>query len=291
MYVLKSPGVLHQLHIGAGSSPRLTIASPPITVSLIKVRFSFIGFPLSLASAQKPAPTAQKIFDGRPRGTLDSLPASEVTRRLQRAHGSLRYAGRSQPQAPMARSPHEITTLLVDWKHGNRAAGEQLIEIVYPELRRLAAHYLRPERPDHTLQATALVHELYVRLIAGESVHWEDRAHFFAVAAQQLRRILIDHARGLHAAKRGGGQAKVTMADVGLTPAQNIDVLALDEALTRLEQLDPRAAKIVELRYFAGLEEKEAAAALGVSLATLKRDWNFARAWLLSQLMPSGSGT
>jgi RNA polymerase sigma-70 factor (ECF subfamily) len=119
----------------------------------------------------------------------------------------------------MPRDPREITTLLMNWKHGDRAAGEELISAVYPELRRLAAHYLRPERPDHTLQATALVHELYLRLFAGESVSWENRAHFFAVAAQQLRRILIDHARGVHAAKRGGGQAKVTLADVGLGPA------------------------------------------------------------------------
>jgi RNA polymerase sigma factor (TIGR02999 family) len=190
----------------------------------------------------------------------------------------------------MPRNPQEITTLLMNWQQGDRIAGDELIGLVYPELRRLAAHYLRPERPGHTLQATALVHELYVRLFAGEPISWENRAHFFAVAAQQLRRILIDHARGVNAAKRGGGQARVTLADVGLAPAQNIDVLALDEALTRLEQLDPRAAKTVELRFFAGLEEKEAAAVLDVSVATLKRDWNFARAWLVSQLFPPGSG-
>jgi RNA polymerase sigma-70 factor (ECF subfamily) len=191
----------------------------------------------------------------------------------------------------MPRSPQEITTLLIGWRAGDRTAGNELISIVYPELRRLAAHYLRQERADHTLQATALVHELYVRLFASEPVSWENRAHFFAVAAQQLRRILIDHARSVRAAKRGGEFARVTLADIPQPVQESLDLLALDEALTRLEELDPRVARVVELRFFAGLEEKDAATVLDISVATLKRDWTFAKAWLISQLAASGSDT
>jgi RNA polymerase sigma-70 factor, ECF subfamily len=188
----------------------------------------------------------------------------------------------------MPRNPQEITTLLIGWRAGDRTAGDELVAIVYPELRRLAAHYLRQERVGHTLQATALVHELYVRLFASEPVSWENRAHFFAVAAQQLRRILIDYARSARAAKRGGHFARVTLADIPQPMQENLDLLALDEALARLEELDPRVARVVELRFFAGLEEKDAATVLDISVATLKRDWTFAKAWLVSQLTASG---
>jgi RNA polymerase sigma factor (TIGR02999 family) len=190
----------------------------------------------------------------------------------------------------MARDAREITRLLMEWRRGNAAAGNTLIALVYPELRRLAAHYLRQQRSNHTLQPNELVHELYVRLIAPNPITLQDRAHFFAIAAQQLRRILIDYARAARAAKRGGEQVRVTFADVPQCMVrESDDLLAVDEALTRLEKVDPRAARVVELRFFGGLQEKEAAQALHVSIATLKRDWAFARAWLSAQLMPSAA--
>jgi RNA polymerase sigma factor (TIGR02999 family) len=188
----------------------------------------------------------------------------------------------------VARTPQEITTLLLDWRQGNAAASDELLAVVYQELRRLAAHYLRQERPDHTLQATALVHELYLRLLGAEPINWQNRAHFFAVAAQQMRRILIDHARALQADKRGGQRVKLTLGAVkGWVGTQEEDLLAVNEALEQLSRLDPRAAQVVELRFFGGLQEKEAAEVLGISVATLKRDWEFARTWLLSRLQPS----
>lgn len=145
---------------------------------------------------------------------------------------------------------------------------------------------MRRERGEHTLQPTALVHETYLRLFGSEPIEWQNRAHFFAVAAQQLRRILVDHARRGQRAKRGGGQAKFSLDEYdGPVVYRNERVLEIDEALTRLESLDHRAARVVELRYFGGLSEKEAAEALGISLATLKRDWEFARTWLASQLI------
>lgn len=184
--------------------------------------------------------------------------------------------------------PAAVTTLLLDWRQGNRAAGEQLLTVIYDGLHRLAAHYLQGERADHTLQPTALVHELYLRLFAAAPVAAEDRAHLFALAARTLRHILVDHARRHRADKRGGAQFKVTLtAAEGWAEAPDEDLLALDEALERLAQLAPQAAQVVELRFFSGLSEPEVAAVLGVPLITVKRDWQFARAWLLSQLRPS----
>jgi RNA polymerase sigma factor (TIGR02999 family) len=179
----------------------------------------------------------------------------------------------------------EVTTLLMGWRTGDREAGDQLIILVYHELKRLAVHLIRAERPDHTLQPTALVHELYLRLFGSEPIDWQNRAHFFAIAARQMRRVLTDYARSGQALKRGGKQVKLSISEIeGLAEVKDQDLLTLDEAIDRLAQLDHRAAQVVELRFFAGLEEKEAAAALGVSVATLKRDWQFARAWLLSRL-------
>ena len=179
----------------------------------------------------------------------------------------------------------EATTLLMDWRSGDREAGDQLITLVYQELKRLAVYLIRAERPDLTLQPTALVHELYLRLFASEPIDWQNRAHFFAIAARQMRRVLTDYARSAKALKRGGRQVKISTTEIlNLAGAKDQDLLDLDEAIERLAQLDARAAQVVELRFFAGLEEREAAAALGVSVATLKRDWQFARAWLLSQL-------
>lgn len=179
-----------------------------------------------------------------------------------------------------------ITDLLKDWSAGKREAASQLMEVVYDDLHRLAARQMRRERGEHTLQTTALVHETYLRLCGSEPVDWQNRAHFFAVAAQQVRRVLVDHARRAKSGRRGGGQIKFCLAD-GDCPVIDRDerLLAIDEALARLEVLDERAAKVIELRFFGGLSEKEAAASLSISVATLKRDWDFARTWLASQLM------
>jgi RNA polymerase sigma factor (TIGR02999 family) len=180
-----------------------------------------------------------------------------------------------------------VTTLLANWRGGDPSAAEKLIETVYKELRQLAGHYMRDEREDHTLQPTALVHEMFLRLAKSEPVSWQNRAHFFAVAAQQLRRILVNHARDRQAEKRGGKRVKLTLSYLnGLSQACDLDVLVLNDALDRLEKFEPRAARVIELRFFAGLNEAEAAEALGISVASLKRDWAFGRAWLLRQLGP-----
>jgi RNA polymerase sigma factor (TIGR02999 family) len=188
-------------------------------------------------------------------------------------------------------APPAITGLLRSWRAGDEEAGQQLMERAYQDLRRLAAAQLRGERPGHTLQATALVHELYLRLFSGETPAWEDRAHFLATAARQLRHLVIDHARRRNARKRGGPNARADVDLLGLAGVP-LDgrVLDLDEALRALEQLEPRAASVVELRFFGGLEEKEIAAALGISVATVKRDWTFARSWLKVRMRAPSSG-
>jgi RNA polymerase sigma-70 factor, ECF subfamily len=184
---------------------------------------------------------------------------------------------------PMAENPPDLTDLLIDWRNGNQEAGNELMLAVYDRLHRMAAYYLRYERDGHTMETTDLVHELYIKMLRSKPVKWQDRAHFFAVAGRQLRRILVDYARAAHAEKRGGD-----CLNISITVAKNLplpaNILDIDEALRNLETLDPRAAAGVELRFFAGLTETEIAEALGVSLATLHRDWRFARAWLSSQL-------
>ena len=178
-----------------------------------------------------------------------------------------------------------FTALLTEYRCGDEEAGKQLAVVVYQELRRLAGYYLQRERPDHTLQATALVHEAYVRLFSDGDCAWRDRTHFFNVAAQQMRRLLVDHARAAQAEKRYGGKIKVSLeALTGVAEERDEDLIALDEALGRFEALYPRASRIVELRFFGGLTEKEAAEVLEISTATLKRDWDFARAWLYRQI-------
>jgi RNA polymerase sigma-70 factor, ECF subfamily len=187
----------------------------------------------------------------------------------------------------MEPDPQDLTALLQRWQNGDEAAAGQVMTLVYHELRRLARVYMRRERAGHTLQPTALVHELYLRLFIDTSVEWRDRAHLFAVAAQQLRRILIDHARSLHRDRHGGGQLRVSLSEAeGWVEARELGLLALDDALRGLEELDPRAAQVVELRFFGGLKESEVAAVLGVSLATVKRDWDFSRTWLFDRLRP-----
>ena len=181
---------------------------------------------------------------------------------------------------------NDITALLNRWRSGDAAAANELAELVYGDLHRLAAREMRRECGGHTLQTTALLHEAYLRIFRPEPVECKDRAHFFAVAAQQLRRVLVDHARRSNSEKRGGDVVKFSLmdADGGGIPAFDARLLALNEVLTRLEELDPRAGKVVELRYFGGFTETEAANVLGISVATLKRDWDFAKTWLAAQL-------
>jgi RNA polymerase sigma-70 factor (ECF subfamily) len=180
----------------------------------------------------------------------------------------------------------EITVWLTDWRQGDEHARDRIFALIHPQLRQIAARLLQRERADHTLEPNALVNELCIRLLGNQPVSYQDRAHFLAIAAQTMRRILIDHARAGIAGKRGGEQQRVTLSAVdGWTPvADSEDILALDVTLSKLETLDARAARVVELRFFGGLEEDEVAAVLGVSVITVKRDWKAARAWLAGRL-------
>lgn len=182
-------------------------------------------------------------------------------------------------------SGSDVTQLLQEWKNGDELAIGRLTPIVYNELRRLAAYYLRDEHAADTLQPTALVHEAYIRLVAQSPPDWEGRAHFFGVAAHLMRQILVDHARRHHSAKRGGG-ARVTALDEALSfaPAKNKDLVALDDALGGLAKIDPRKAKIIELRYFGGFSVEETGQALSVSVATVGREQRLAEAWLHREL-------
>ncbi|HEY6230274.1 MAG TPA: sigma-70 family RNA polymerase sigma factor [Pyrinomonadaceae bacterium] len=174
-----------------------------------------------------------------------------------------------------------MTQLLIGWSEGDKESLNRLVPLVYDELHRQAARYLRHERPGHTLQTTALIHEAYLRLIDQKNVHWQNRAHFFGIAAQMMRRILVDHARGKKRAKRGGSGIRISFSEVVLkTPDEELDFLALDEALDRLAALDEQQARIVELRFFSGLTVEETAEVLSISTATVKRDWSMAKAWL-----------
>jgi RNA polymerase sigma factor (TIGR02999 family) len=180
----------------------------------------------------------------------------------------------------------EVSTLLRAWTEGDRSALDKLTPIVYDELRRLARYYLKGERPGHTLQTTALVNEAYLRLVDYKHMQWQDRAHFFAVSAQLMRRILVDHARR-HNLKRGRGVQHVSLDEALLVgTARSADLVALDEALQALARLDPRKAQVVELRFFGGLSVEETAEVLKVSPVTVMRDWSTARAWLYRELDP-----
>jgi RNA polymerase sigma-70 factor (ECF subfamily) len=188
--------------------------------------------------------------------------------------------------APPAMSESdEVTLLLSALTRGDDGAASKLIPVVYDELRRLAGSYMRRERVDHTLQATALVHEAYLKLIEQRSINWQSRAHFFGVAAQLMRRILIDHARGHSRQKRGGEQQKVSLDEIFVFSEKRADeLLAVDDSLNQLAKIDPRQARVVELRFFGGLSVEEAAEVLGVSPKTVKRDWSVAKAWLYADL-------
>jgi len=182
----------------------------------------------------------------------------------------------------------EITRLLHAWASGDEHALQQLTPRVYQELRRLAGHFMHGERPGNSMQATALVHEAYLRLLEAPHVDWNDRAHFFAVAAQMMRRILVDAARKRATAKRGGDAARVNLDEVpDIASSRGTELIALDDALEALAKIDPRKSRIVELRYFAGLSVDETAAVLKISAETVTRDWRVARAWLMAELSKS----
>jgi len=206
------------------------------------------------------------------------------------SQGGGRIDPRSPPSTNSGRgmasaSPRDITGLLLAWREGDKKAFEALVPLVYAELRRLAHQHMRSERHDHPLQTTALVHEVYLRLIDSSRVHWRNRAHLFAVAAQLMRRVLVDAARARDARKRGGGISLVGLAEgIDAAVERSRDVVAVDDALTALAQLDVRKARVVELRYFGGLTAEETAEALGVSVETVTRDWRMARLWLLREL-------
>jgi RNA polymerase sigma factor (TIGR02999 family) len=188
----------------------------------------------------------------------------------------------------VSNGPRDLTRLLGAIREGDRSALERLIPVVYDELRDLAAHYIRGERPDHTLQPTALVHEAYMRLaghVAQHGADWRDRAHFFGIAARVMRQVLVDHARAHEAAKRGAGYTRVTLSEeLRIVEEETVDLLALDVALTRLASLDADQARLVELRFFAGLTVEETAEVVGRSPTTVKREWRVARAWLHREL-------
>jgi len=191
--------------------------------------------------------------------------------------------GRSEPVVhPYS---NEVTKLLQRWRDGNREALDALLPLVYEELRCLAHRHLRNERQDHTLQSTALVHEAYFRMVGQDFPEWEGRAHFFAIAAQLMRQILVDYARSRRAAKRGGGICMVMLDDIEALPERkDVDIVALNDALNTLAELDPRQTRVVELRFFAGLSLEEISEVMGIATATVQRDWTAARAWLYREM-------
>ena len=189
---------------------------------------------------------------------------------------------------PMIAPPRQqVTQILIDWSEGDREAADRLMPLVYDELRQLARSYLQRERAGHTLQATGLVHEAYLRLVDQTSVTWQNRAHFFRVAAQVMRRILVDHARRFRASKRGGEWEKVEFDEaLALAPSRSVDLIALDDALQDLAQLKPEHSQIVELRFFGGLSFEEVGEVLDISSRTAEREWRMARAWLRRAVFP-----
>ena len=181
--------------------------------------------------------------------------------------------------------PPDLTQLLLAWNNGDRAALDRLMPVVYDELRRLARRYMRQEDPAHTLQATALVNDVYIRLVDQKRVNWQNRAHFFGASAQMIRRLLVDHARARQRLKRGGNPLRVTLYDdLNAAAPVQLDVVALDDALSKLAELDPQLERIVELRFFTGLSIEETAEVLSISPATVKRDWATGRAWLYREM-------
>ena len=198
---------------------------------------------------------------------------------------SVKSPSRGVPNIPIEKHQGEVTGLLVELKAGNRSVEQRLIPLVYKELRRIAALRLRRELPNHSIDATALVHEAYLRLVRIEEINWQSRSHFFAVSATIMRRILVDHARARQARGRENRNQTISLNEALLPARQRpTEILALDEALDRLARLDQRQSKIVELRFFAGMSEEETGEALGISARTVKRDWRVAKAWLFAEL-------
>ena len=190
----------------------------------------------------------------------------------------------------MTPAPPNVTSLLHDWSNGDRKAQDQLFQAVYNELHRQAARYLQHEHPGLSLQTTDLIHEAYLRLIDQQHVGWQNRLHFFGIAAQVMRRILVDHARSRQAAKRGGSAIRLPLEEaMVMLPGQDLDFVALDEALNKLAEIDPQQGQVVELRFFSGLTVEETAKVLDVSERTVKRDWNVAKAWLRRELSRGGA--
>ena len=195
----------------------------------------------------------------------------------------------TEPEKPKE-TLSQLTLLLNRMRQGDPSAGDKAVALVYDELHRIAVREMRRERPGHALQATALINEVYVRLVTAGSLEIQNRSHFFAVASQQMRRILVDYARASNAQRRGAGATMVDLEALSLgSPERSIDVLLLDESLLELERLDPRAVRVVELRFFGGHTDKEVVDALGVSLATVRRDWEFARSWLFNRMRGQGA--
>lgn len=181
--------------------------------------------------------------------------------------------------------PADVTQLLLAWNNGDRGAFDLLMPLVYQELRRVARRHMRAEDAGHSLEATALVNDVYIRLVDQKRVNWQNRAHFFGAAARIIRRLLVEHARARHRLKRGGDALKISLnGEINVRAAVDLDVVALDEALSRLAKLDPQQERIIELRFFAGLSIEETAEALNISPATVKRDWTTARAWLYREM-------
>jgi RNA polymerase sigma-70 factor (ECF subfamily) len=187
--------------------------------------------------------------------------------------------------------PKEISQLLVEWSNGDKPALDKLVPLVHEELRKLAHHYMNQERSDHTLQTTALVNEVYLRLVDRQNARWENRAHFFGIAAQSMRQILVEYARQRGAAKRGGNAQRVELDEAALVSKEtDMDLVALDEALKELAAFDERKSRVVELRFFGGMSVEETAEALGVHVNTVVRDWDVAKAWLRRQLKRGADG-
>ena len=204
---------------------------------------------------------------------------------LKRLYGRVRYlkgnhAARNGGRMPQP-SSHDVTVLLQAWSEGDTAALEQLVPLVYDQLHQLARHYMAFERPDHTLQTTALVNEAYLRLIDADRVSWHNRAHFFAIAATVMRRVLVEFARSRQRQKRGGDAKPVSLNEALVVSGENADLVALDDALKALESIDSRKSRVVELRFFGGLSVEETAEVLKVSPGTVMRDWKLAKVWLL----------
>jgi RNA polymerase sigma-70 factor, ECF subfamily len=229
-------------------------------------------------AARKKSPAAK---DAKSWGKL-SASGTTVTRREYRILEHSEMEGSRAPRHAPPSPP--VTDLLLAWGRGDESALEQLVPLVHAELHRLARRQMRGERNDHTLQTTALVNEAYLRLIDLSRVRWQDRAHFFATSARVMRRILVDHARSRQFAKRGGGARKIPFDEALVPVERSVDLVALDDALRALADIDARKSQVVEMRFFAGLSVEEAAAALGISPETVMRDWRVAKAWLLREL-------